>query len=156
MLKFYSLAFWDTLYIPHSASTSNLLFIHSSILWNLLLQHHVPSKEHVGGGVSVVLQVLWRQQAVLLVSRGSCGLIWRGRGGPQRQAQQPAAAQVRGADAQRQGGRGERGAGGIWGLQQLQGMILYRIGGRRIHSNNQFICEGCHLPCGCGRRDGED
>ena len=53
MLKFYSIAFWDTLYIPHSASTFNLLFIHSSILWNLLLQHQVPSKDHTWGRRSI-------------------------------------------------------------------------------------------------------
>ena len=76
-----------------------------------------PNSEQIpyeGGGLSVILQVLSRrQQGVLLVPRGSRGPGRRGRRGPQRQARPPAAAQVRGADAQRQGVQGERGAGGI-------------------------------------------
>ena len=73
-----------------------------------------PNSEQIpyeGGGLSVILQVLSRrQQGVLLVPRGSRG---PGRRGPQRQARPPAAAQLRGADAQCQGGRGDCGAGGI-------------------------------------------
>ena len=73
-----------------------------------------PNSEQIpyeGGGLSVILQVLsQRQQGVLLVPRGSRG---PGRRGPQRQARPPDAAQLRGADAQCQGGRGDRGAGGI-------------------------------------------
>ena len=73
-----------------------------------------PNSEQIPyerGGLSVILQVLsWRQQGVLLVPRGSRG---PGRRGPQHQARPSAAAQLRGADAQCQGGRGDRGAGGI-------------------------------------------
>ena len=160
MLKFWflhkllsGLAFWDTLYIlyiQHSASTSNILLIYS-ILWNLLLQHQVPSKDHTWGRRSIC-----GPTSSLAPVRSSPGALIIPRTRMTRRTPASSSATCHGADAERQGGRGERGAGGIWGLQQLQGMILYRIGGRRIHSNNQFICEGCHLPCGCGRRDGED